>query len=133
MRWKLAANAPKNTGELLSNPNTNYAGGRYGFAHASPPDVGHLLAEVESSWREFTKSKERHKRSFFLQNESEWTTHIARLKPGVGLLKEDNSCQTWANFPDTCEIDLPKEIAHIIQDCNGQQSAVAIARSGPGR
>ncbi len=117
------------TDELFSNPKTNYAGGRYGYAPKQERDVQDLLEDMDKSWSNHSKEKERHKR----QKDIETCADIRQLKPviglGTGLLEQNGSGQTWANFLQASEVDLPHELEPILRNADGDKTLPELAAS----
>jgi len=112
---------------LFSNPRSNYAGGRYGYTPQQERNVQDLLEDMDRSWSNYSKEKERRKREKNIATCQDIHTLKPTIGLGTGLLEKNATGQTWANFPQACEIDLPHQLVPILKGADGSKNLHELA------
>ena len=109
--------------KLLSNPNTSYAGGRYGRNMACPPEVADLLQEVGDAWKLFSSDKSRSQRRQQIIDNPNWPRFIPGPSLGSGdisFTNDDRSILT--NYRLGSEVEISRDLGDFLEKNRNRES-----------
>ena len=114
--------------QLMSNPSTSYAGGRYGINMAEPPEVLDLLEQVSEAWKHFSHQKFRAQRQKWIDTNPDWRQLAAAVSLGSGdvtYLNADEAILT--NYRLAKEVEISRSLGESLENNDDRRSIESLS------